>query len=558
MTQTPTKSVFENIDAQILLLKDEEEELAFVLESAKQRLIDFLERGEYQSDKHGQNIVAFAENDERLAESFAMSVDTFPFLSNFSLAEYLSFSDSHREFLDRQMPKKKRGRPRKNEDDRAKERQKWLAQILSVFKGLRQNMMTGCYEYLQIDPKTGKFSFYSCGGNDLELLSTKMSLEHGIVIPADECSKLFRFHAQQNKYYPQVEMLNQARKMFPDMSVKEAQTILMHMGTKMWGVNTADPLLDDRTLRDVAFERFFRGMAHLARNPGNIPFWMPVLIGSGGTGKSAFVNHMIPRGEFETLSTEVTVSVNKLNDEAYRLHVAFLLEFPEIDAQMNSKNTEYLKNLVTVSTDNIRRPYQALPERLTRQFGLIGTTNRDELFVEAADGERRFIPIQIPPGHEIPWTELRDTDLAWKIWAAADILAQQCRGDERELRAWTKEEQRIIGVFQGNYTQTDLWEAKVLNYIALSKGRKFATSQLLDSIGVDVTRMSTTSTNRRINEIILKHFGERAKKVQITLSDKSKTRGWEIEPKLNDPLVPLTTDVKDLGDVALNDPLADF
>ena len=70
--------------------------------------------------------------------------------------------------------------------------------------------------------------------------------------------------------------------------------------------------------------------------------------------------------------------------------------------------------------------------------------------------------------------------------------------------------------------------------------------------------MSTTATNKRINEIIKRHFGDRARRVQIRMSDKTVTRGWEIAPDSNDPVIPLTTDVKDLGDVQLNDPLQDF
>ena len=520
------QNVFQNIERQIDGLANDEEEQRFILQSAERKLKDFLTRGRYLPERHGVAVGQAAKTDEKLAEQLELALDTFPFLESWTLGEFASFMEAHAEFI-KQKTQKKRGRPRKTEDDVAKQKQKYSQQIAACFKGLRFNAMTNTYQYLAIHPKTGKMYFYSTQGDDLQLLSTKLSLEHGINIPADDATKIFKYLALENRYYPQVEMLNQARARFSEMTLAEAKKLMSNMGEVMFGVFSDEPKLNHRSLRNEVFERFFTAMAHLARNPGEVPFWMPLIIGGQGCGKSAFCNFIIPRGEFEDLSAEIKTSIQKLNDEAYRLHIAYLLEFPEIDAQMNPKTVEWMKNLVTTSEDICRRPYSPEPVRMVRQFGMIGTTNREELFVDAT-GERRYLPIQIPMGHEVPWKKLEETDLAWKIWAAADILAQNFNDDPVKLRAWTKEELSIISQFQGRFTQTDLWETKVLNFTRIAEGRRFTTPQLLDAIGVDTSRMSSTQANRRVNDIIIKHFGEQAKKVQIYLKDGRRVRGWEI------------------------------
>jgi predicted P-loop ATPase len=557
------QSIFTNIEHQLDTLPQSEEETRFVLESARRKLIDFVDNGSYIPDTHSIGITDAVLTNEVLAESFTQAEVVFSFVRTFSVGEFVAFMEAHAEFL-KMKTKRKRGRPRKTEDDRAKEKAKFAQQITSCFNGLRFNSMTNEYQYLKADRK-GRLYYYSTSGDDLNLLSTKLSLEHGISIPADEATKIFKYLALENKYAPQVDLLNQARSRFPDMTPKEATEFLSGLGEQLFGVFPEEPVVNGLSLRNEAIKRFFVAMANLARNPGDIPFWMPLLIGGQGCGKSAFCKFIIPQ-EFASLAAEVKTSIQKLADEAYRLHVAFLLEFPEIDAQMNSKTTEWMKNLVTTSEDLCRRPYSPEPIRLVRQFGLIGTTNREDLFNDAT-GERRYVPIQIQHGHEVPWRSLVNIDLAtnegtatdftWKIWAAADIAAQSFSGDQVQLRAWTREELETLASFQSRYQQSDLWETKVLNFTRLASGRRFTTPQLLENIGIDLGKTSSTSANRRVNDIITRHFGSAAKKVQITLEDGRRVRGWEIVQDIT-PEISVASRVQDLSDVKLNNPESDF
>ena len=100
--------------------------------------------------------------------------------------------------------------------------------------------------------------------------------------------------------------------------------------------------------------------------------------------------------------------------EQYRLHVAWLLELPEIYNYFNIRNIENFKNLVTTRVDECRFPYAQLPSKLPRRFVMIGTTNRNQFLVDST-GNRRFVPSNgALPGTWRLLAEQRDS-----LWASA-------------------------------------------------------------------------------------------------------------------------------------------
>ena len=125
--------------------------------------------------------------------------------------------------------------------------------------------------------------------------------------------------------------------------------------------------------------------------------WLPILVGAQGVGKSMFSRSLVP----DKLFSEITTPLDTLMKEQYRLHVAWLLELPEIDNFFNVKNIENFKNLITTRTDEVRFPYASLPSKLPRRFVLIGTTNRNQFLVDST-GNRRFVPLEVGGGFQIP------------------------------------------------------------------------------------------------------------------------------------------------------------
>ena len=213
---------------------------------------------------------------------------------------------------------------------------------------------------------------------------------------------------------------------------------------------------------------------------------------------------------------------------------------------MKQSNIEDLKMLVTGQKDEFRRPYASLPDSRPRQFAFIGTSNRDEIFVDPS-GERRYIPISIPNGHEVRWRELVNisetseysgTDFCWKIWAAANLLVTEQVYSPDRFRALTAEETKILSEWQRTFAQVDPWEAAVVQEIVSMGSERFATETLLERIGVEPAKQTNADRNR-VRTILIKVFGEdRIKKVTINMAGGIRRKGWMIDREfsVNDSL----------------------
>ena len=128
--------------------------------------------------------------------------------------------------------------------------------------------------------------------------------------------------------------------------------------------------------------------------------WLPILVGAQGVGKSMFARNLVP----DALFSEITTPLETLMKEQYRLHVAWLLELPEIDNYFNIRNIENFKNLITTVSMRCVIPMH-LCHQLPRRFVMIGTTNRNQFLVDST-GNRRFVPLEIAGGFQIPWRQL--------------------------------------------------------------------------------------------------------------------------------------------------------
>ena len=156
-------------------------------------------------------------------------------------------------------------------------------------------------------------------------------------------------------------------------------------------------------------QRMMIGAVARAYNPGASMSWLPILVGAQGVGKSMFARNLVP----DALFAEITIPLDTLMKEQYRLHMAWLLELPEIDNYFNTRNIENFKNLITSRVDEVRYPYASLPSKLPRRFVMIGTTNRNQFLVDST-GNRRFVPLEIAGGFQIPWKQLElERDSLW-------------------------------------------------------------------------------------------------------------------------------------------------
>ena len=331
---------------------------------------------------------------------------------------------------------KKRGRPKKGSDDAAKERANDVESVKSVFSDLRKNELTGSIEYT-----TNTGLSISLQGNDLELMTTKLSCENGIFIPEQRVKAAIQYAAGRNNYCPIKRYLNSC-----------VDNHAPHAG---WENIGEIYLGNTHRIATLAMQRMMIGAVARAFDPGCSMSWLPILVGAQGAGKSMFSRNLVPSGLF----AEITTPLDTLMKEQYRMHVAWLLELPEIDHFFSAKNIENFKNLITTRCDEVRYPYAALPSKLHRRFFLIGTTNRNQFLVDST-GNRRFIPLELPNGFQIPWKRLsQERDSMWSAAVQAYRNGQLYEFDSGEIAQ--------ISEYIQQFGDPDPWMDKIASYVAI-------------------------------------------------------------------------------------------
>ena len=331
---------------------------------------------------------------------------------------------------------KRRGRPKRTNDDAAKERENDVQKVKEILNDLRKNELTGSIEYTDPAGKTVVLQ-----GNDLDLMTTRLACENGVFIPEPRIKSAIQYAAQKNQYCPIRRYLDHC-----------ASHALPHPN---WD-NIGEVFLGNRhSIATLAMQRMMIGAVARAYNPGCSMSWLPILVGAQGVGKSMFSRSLVPQDLF----AEVTTPLETLMKEQYRLHVAWLLELPEIDNFFNVRNIENFKNLITSRVDEVRYPYASLPSKLPRRFVLIGTTNRNQFLVDST-GNRRFVPLEIGSGFQIPWRQLAEERNS--MWAAAVRAYRD--GQPYEFNSG---EIAQISEYIQEFGDPDPWMDKIASYVSI-------------------------------------------------------------------------------------------
>lgn len=398
---------------------------------------------------------------------------------------------------------KKRGRPKKSNDDAAKEREDDVAKVKSILTDLRKNKLTGAIEYNNHSGVVVQLE-----GHDLDLMTTKLACENGIFIPEPRIKAAIQYAALKNSYCPITKYLDHCAAHAKPHEDWES------VGTVFLG--------NPQPLATLAMQRMMIGAVARAYQPGESMSWLPILVGAQGVGKSMFARNLVPKGLF----SEITTPLDTLMKEQYRLHVAWLLELPEIDNYFNSRNIENFKNLVTSRVDEVRYPYAALPSKLPRRFVMIGTTNRNQFLVDST-GNRRFVPLEIGAGFQIPWKRLAEQRDS--LWAAA-VHAYRS-GVSYEFNSG---EIAAISEYIQEFGDPDPWFEKIAAYVSI-RPEVYAADILTQALELDPRNQGRREA-RRVADV-LQSLGWRrlSTKRKDPQTNKFKSvRIWQ-RPK-NDPL----------------------
>jgi predicted P-loop ATPase len=397
---------------------------------------------------------------------------------------------------------KKRGRPKKTDDDLAKQRESDVEKVKEILSNLRKNELTGAIEYTQ---RSGEVIFLQ--GQDLDLMTTKLACENGVFIPEQRIKSAIQYAASKNRYCPIRSYL--------DHCSENAEPF------EGWDRVGETFLGNSQPLATMTMQRLMIGAVARAYDPGCTMSWLPILVGPQGAGKSMFARSLVP----QTLFAEITTPLDTLMREQYRLHVAWLLELPEIDNYFNSKNIENFKNLVTTRLDEVRYPYASLPSKLPRRFVFIGTTNRNQFLVDST-GNRRFVPLELGAGFQIPWQELRDCRDS--LWASA-VAAYR----NHESHEFTSGEIADIFEYIQEFGDPDPWLDKIASYVAIREEVRTA-DVLTNALELD-PRSQGRRESRRVADVLQSMGWRRLVTSRQDPNGKSKSvRVWQ-RPK-NDPL----------------------
>ena len=398
---------------------------------------------------------------------------------------------------------KKKGRPKRSSDSAAKEREDDVRKVKEILSDLRFNELTKQIEYTK---QNG--TLVALQGDDLDLMTTRIACENGVFIPEPRIKSAIKYAAYCNMWCPIKTYLNKCKQ--------------DNKPSPLWETLGKVFLGNEHHLATLAMQRMMIGAVARAFNPGCSMSWLPILVGAQGVGKSMFSRNLVPEGLF----SEITTPLDTLMKEQYRLHVAWLLELPEIDHYFNSKNIENFKNLITSRVDEVRFPYASLPSKLGRRFVMIGTTNRNQFLVDST-GNRRFVPLEVGAGFQVPWellSEKRDS-----LWAAA--MAAYERSDTYEFNSG---EIAAISEYIQEFGDPDPWMDKVSSYVA-SREEVTTAEVLTNALDLD-PRQQGRRESRRVADVLQTMRWRRhstSRKDPVTGKSKS-VRLW-IRPK-DDPL----------------------
>ena len=360
--------------------------------------------------------------------------------------------------------------------------------VEQAFPIIRQNVMTTHIEVVDENDRVLELD-----GDKLNNIYIPIYERTGIELNKTVASDLINTLADRNPFNPIIEYLESVEHL-------PAHPHWDNLGP--WLLGNHSPIAND------ALQRILIAAVARSYQPGCSMSWLPILVGPQGAGKSQLVKSLVPK----QFMAEINAPLEQLEREPSLLHRGMLLELGEIDHYFKASTVESFKNIISTSIDQVRLPYARKPQRMPRRFVMFGTTNRSQFLVDPT-GNRRFVPLEIPIGFEVPW-ELVEQERD-QLWSAA--LAAYRAGAEHEYR--TGEIAKMRDYIQ-QFNDDDVWMQDITSYL---KTVSETTTRDVLKVGLNVDIHKTTNKeSRRVNDILTRLGWRR----QQTTRDGRSTRIW--------------------------------
>ncbi|HKO91586.1 MAG TPA: VapE domain-containing protein [Polyangiaceae bacterium] len=253
-------------------------------------------------------------------------------------------------------------------------------------------------------------------------------------------------------------------------------------------------------------KRWFISLVGRPLRPGLKVDTTLIIQGLQGTGKSTF---------FRTLAgiwfSDSDMPLDK--DGMMQMAGAWISEWAELENVIGRNTISKVKAFLTSVSDRFRPPFGRTPITIKRSGVIVGSTNLQD-FLSDPTGSRRF---WVVPAGEVNLALLRE----WREQLLAEAV-QLFRQNERHWLSDEEEAQRRDFVSQ--FTDTDVWEERVLGYASLRPHVRIA-DVLQQALDIPVDRQERRQQYRVT--AILRRAGYEPQQLRI---EGEKQRIW-VAPK---------------------------
>ena len=147
---------------------------------------------------------------------------------------------------------------------------------------------------------------------------------------------------------------------------------------------------------------------------------VPVFIGIQGIGKGHALEYTAGRSEFYTMTMVDPTVPGGVKEFLDGVRGRVIVELGE--ATQFKGDADKMKNFITQTYDQMRKPYKAMDEEYPRHFILASSSNFDNIFTDSS-GNRRFFPMYCNPKYQTRVFSTEDRSMGQydvdQLWAEA-------------------------------------------------------------------------------------------------------------------------------------------
>ena len=242
---------------------------------------------------------------------------------------------------------------------------------------------------------------------------------------------------------------------------------------------------------------------------------MLVLTGEQGAFKTTWLDNLCPKQLRPYLYTGKIDPSNK--DTQTLLAEFFLVNVDDQLKQLNKKDENDLKNMITAPNVKYRRPYDVFIQEYPHVCSFMGSVNGNE-FLTDPTGSRRFLAFEVKQIH-IEKAKALDMDLVWKqafylfinkfqYWFSGDEI-EQLHVSNSDFQVISMEEQFLLRYFakpeHRDLATHFLQPAEILSIIQTQTGvriRQKALGEALMKHGFEKWRQTTHNDQKRVYSVI--------------------------------------------------------